>query len=405
MRMKTSWSRIIPIIIVLSFVPACGPLSDPAPPAELGLQAITRQPARPTPSPFPTPARDLITATPDERPCTDDDVAQLLRTMPVYHPGSGRLITLSSIGFLNGKDRFLARGINYYPARSPWQRFSGSDLAVIEQDFAALRHAHVNTLRLFIEHAPLFTCPGHGAVPDPAAFNWLDAVIRLAGAHGFRLILVLNHLPDLRAQPIYAGGDENLAKTAFIVTRYRDEPAVLAWDLRDAGDADYTPLDDSPAPFERAQVLDWLSRTAAAVRQIDPNHLITAGWSSDSESTIPLVDFVSFQHFGDEPSLRVRVAELRAYTTKPLLLTAFGFSTFDSDEADQAEYLRGAVRDAEGDGLAGWLVWTMYDFPVNVTCWPEPCASLDDVRHHYGLWHADRSPKPAAHTLQVLAGK
>jgi endo-1,4-beta-mannosidase len=325
--------------------------------------------------------------------------------MPVYHPGGGAFVALDADGFVIGGQRFVARGINYYPARSPWQRFHATSLPAIERDFAALKDAHVNTVRLFLWHEPMFVCPGHGAVPDPAAFDWLDALLRLASAYGFRVILTLNHLPDLAAQPLYTDQAEALAQTAYIVTRYRDEPAILAWDLRDAGDTDYTSLGDMPAPFTRAQVLDWLARTAAAVREIDPNHMITAGWANDSEATISLVDVVSFQRFGDAETLRQRVAALRALTDKPLLLIAFGYSTLAIRDTEQAQQLRAAVRAAEGDRLAGWLVWTMYDFPTDVTCWPEPCASLDDARHHYGLWRADGSRKPAANALETLAGQ
>jgi hypothetical protein len=389
------------IVLAGALLAACNTLSDSAPP-DSGLQAITRQPPGPTLTPAPTPPRALVTATPNARACTEDEVAQILRTIPAYRPGSGAFITLGTAGFLLNDKPFVARGINYYPALTPWQRFPGTDLTTVEHDFALLRQANVNTIRLFVSYDPLFTCPGYGAVPDPAALNWLDAVIRLASAHGFRVILTLNHLPDLHTQPLYTG--YTLPQTEFLVTRYRDEPAILAWDVRDSGDADYTSFDDSPAPVTRAEVLDWLARTAAAVRQIDPHHLITAGWASDSEGTIPLVDFVSFQHFGDEKSLRLRIAELRGYTDKPLLLIAFGFSTFNATEIDQVQWLRAAVQAAEVDRLAGWLVWTMYDFPTNVTCWPEPCASLDDARHHYGLWNTDGSRKLAADTLDLLAG-
>jgi hypothetical protein len=116
-------------------------------------------------------------------------------------------------------------------------------------------------------------------VPDPETFLWLDALIRLARDHDLRLIVTLHHLPDLRVQPIYADPGVTVAQTAFIVSRYRDEPAILAWDVRDSGDADYTPVGDLSAPFSRTQVLDWLARTTAAIRSLDPNHPITAGCS------------------------------------------------------------------------------------------------------------------------------
>ena len=389
-------------ILLLVVLVACG---QPAPPGDSGLQAVTAIPDQPSPTPAPTPARVLVTRTPVTSHCTNDEIAAIVQHMPAYRPGDGSFATLGPDGFLIDGAPFVVRGINYYPALSPWQHFPTANLITIAQDFDQLQAANVNTLRLFVWYEPLFLCPGSsGAVPNPQAFYWLDSILRLARERGFHLILVLHHLPDLIYQPLYHNPPNLLAQTAYIVTRYRDEPALLAWDLRDSGDQDYTPFSDEPAPFTRADVLDWLARTAAAVRQLDPERPITAGWRDDSEGTFPLVDFVSFQHFGDDQSLRERIAALRSLTDKPLLLVALGYSTFEIDESKQAIALRASVRAAENDSLAGWLVWTMYDFPTSVTCWPEPCASLDDERHHFGLWRVDGSRMPAANALETLAG-
>jgi hypothetical protein len=380
--------------------------TNPAPPDDTGLRAITLVPTQPsvTPAPTRTPERALVTATPDQHACAPEEVAAILRATPDYAPGDGSFVTLAGDGFALNGEPFFPRGVNYYPANAPWQRFPTADLATIEADFVTLHAANVNTIRVFLWYPPLFTCPGSGAVPDPESFLWLDSLIRLASAHKLHVILVLHHLPDLRFEPLYAYPDSAAAQTAFIVSRYRDEPALLAWDLRDSGDADYTPGGDQAPAFSRAQVLDWLARTAAAIHSLDPNHPITAGWAADSEATISLVDVVSFQHFGDSAeSLRRRIAELRAYTEKPLLLIAFGMSTYVRDESEQADYLSDAIRAAEMDRAAGWLVWAMYDFPTAVTCWPDPCASFDDARHHFGLWHVDGSPKPAVEVVEWLA--
>jgi hypothetical protein len=364
---------------------------------------VTVEPTQATATPAPTdrPARGVATPTARDPACQPDEVARLRQALPPYQPGDAPFVKLSRDGFVLAGKPFIMRGINYYPAESPFYRFTQTSLGVIEQDFARLRAANVNTLRLFLRYEPFFLCPG--AVPNPPTFRWLDSVLRLANAYGFRVILVLHDLPDLNRLPLYDTLDEVTAQTEAIVSRYRAEPAILAWDLRDAGDADYTPFSDDPPPVTRAQVLDWLARTAAAVRQIDPWHPITAGWADDSEATISLVDFVSFQHFGDDQSLRQRIAALRAYTDKPLLLIALGSSTLEITEIEQAQRLRATVRAAEADAIAGWLVWTMYDFPVSVTCYPEPCASFDDARHHFGLWRSDGTRKPGANALETLA--
>ena len=396
------WRYAATIILVnaLLLLAACDPA--PAPSNDSGLQAITLVPTVPTATPAPTRTseRALVTATPDQHACAEDEVATILRAMPDYVPGDGAFITVAGDGFTLYKKPFVPRGVNYYPANAPWQRFPTADLATIEADFALLHATHTNTVRVFLWYPPLFTCPGSGAVPDPDAFRWLDSLIQAAHTHDLRLIVTLHHLPDLRIQPIYTDPGAMLAQTAFIVSRYRDEPTILAWDVRDAGDADYTSIGDQATTFSREQVLEWLARTITAIRSLDPNHPITAGWATDSEATISLVDVVSFQFFGeDETQLRRRVADLRAYTDKPLLLIAFGMSTFVRDETEQADTLREAIRAAELDNLAGWLIWTMYDFPTSVTCWPDPCASFDDARHHFGLWRVDGSRKAAVEVL------
>lgn len=377
---------------------ACAP---DAPPHDTDLRAITAAPPQPTvtPVPTPTPARALVTATPDLSECSADEIAAIQHAMPDYRAGSSAFAKITGDDLTVNSKPFTVHGINYYPTSAPWQRFPTADLNTIEMDFASLSALGINTVRVFLWYPALFTCPGSGAVPDPAAFAWFDAVLRLANAHDLRVIVVLHHLPDLRSQPIYANPPYIQAQTAFIVTRYREEPAIIAWDVRDAGDADYASLGDQPALFERAQVLDWLARTAAAIRELDPNHLITAGWQTDVAATIPLVDVVSFQHFGEVDRLREKIADLRTYTAKPLLLIAFGMSTFAHTETEQADLIDETLRAAATDHLAGWLVWTMYDFPVAVTCWPDPCASFDDARHHFGLWRVDGSAKLAVTTL------
>lgn len=403
------------LIVLGTALAACDSGLDPPP--DSGLQAVTLRPTQP--SPTPGPATPTPTVTPAPRACSDEEVAAILRRVPAYRPDDSVFAVVVGNGFSVDGQPFMVRGVNYYPASYPWQRFMLADLNTIEQDFARLKRAHANTVRLFLWHPPLFTCPGYGAVPDPDAIAWLDKVIRLASAHNLRVIMTLNHLPDLTDEPLYTtGASAALAQTAYIVTRYRTEPTILAWDLRDAGDADYTPPEGGGnAPFTREIVLDWLSRTAAAVRQIDPYHAITAGWAHDSEATIALVDVVSLQDVGlldpGDLTLRERVAALRAYTSKPLLLTATGISTAHIDEAGQAQRLRETVRAAEGDQLAGWLVWTMSDIAPESACWPDPCAvavpdanadAPDDPRLLFGLWRVDGTRKPAANAFDTLAG-
>ena len=336
--------------------------------------------------------------------CSDDEAAAALDGLPPYEPAlQGDFIQVTGSRFtLSGVD-YRVHGINYYPLNAPWRRFlTEANLDAVTRELDLLHDAGFNMLRLFVWHGALFTCPGSGAIPVPEAFARLDAIIHLASARGFRLIVTLNDLPDLTDYPLYNSPAHSVAQTRFLVERYRAEAAILAWDLRNEGDIDYEAVGGHGGAFPRETVLTWLARTAAAVRALDANHLITAGWLRDETATLPYVDFVSFHHWDDALRLRARVALLASATAKPILLEEVGYSTYGLDEAQQAAFLRDALQAAEFDGVVGWLIWTAFDFPLEATCLPPDCPSQDSLEHHFGLWRVDYSPKPALTSVRVL---
>jgi len=162
------------------------------------------------------------------------------------------------------------RGVNYYPARSPWRRFlTQSDLSEVERELLILKAAGFNTLRLFLWNAALFQCPPAGVTPKVDAFTRLDTIIQAAASQGFYLIMTLNDLPDLDVFPLYTNPTHVQEQTRFIVERYRDEPAILAWDLRNEGDIDYGSIASfGQGRFNRDVVLNWLRcGTELATRQ------------------------------------------------------------------------------------------------------------------------------------------
>ncbi len=330
--------------------------------------------------------------------CDPQEVIKATRSVPAYVPkGSGGFAEIGPDGFVIDGAAYRPRGINYYPARAPWRRFLlEADPAAVARELDLLAGAGLNAVRIFLWYDALFDCPGSGAVPKPQAFARLDAIIRLAAERSFHLIVTLNDLPDLTIRPLYDFPHVAAAQTAYIVSRYRDEPAILAWDVRNEGDIDYI----RGAASSRA-VLNWLRETAAQIRQLDPNHLITAGWNENSQVTESMVDFVSFHHWSDGQRLRQRIAALRLSTRKPIVLEEVGYSTYGGAEMPQSNKLREVLAAAEAEGLAGWFVWTAFDFSTDVTCLPPACPSKDNGEHHFGLWRADYTPKPAVEVLRA----
>ena len=347
----------------------------------------------------------LHQAPPPLATCTAEQVAQAV--LPDYAPTeTGGFVRIEDGFFSIAGERFVARGVNYFPAQYPWRRFlTATNPQTLQTEFALLRDAGLNTLRIFLWYEALFDCPGSSVVPNVENVVRLDGIIHEAAAHNLRLILTLNDGPDLTQYPLYDGPSFAALQTEWIVSRYRDEPAILAWDLRNEGDIDYGSRDGIfGQKFSRGRVLDWLAQEAARVRRVDSNHLVTAGWLFDSLATEPYVDFLSFHHWWDAADAAQRVAEMRAATDKPILMEEVGYSTYVVTPEDQAENLQELIDMAEGEGLLGWLVWTAFDFPLTATCWPPPCVDAENQEHHFGLWMADYVPKPAVTVIRNQNG-
>jgi hypothetical protein len=324
--------------------------------------------------------------------CSTQQVNAALSAVPIYIPqGSGDFIVIQGDKFVLNGQPYLVRGINYYPVRAPWRRFlTDTDLTVVERELDLIRDAKFNTLRIFLHYESMFNCPGNGAVPRPQAFARLDGVIARAAARGFHLLVTLNDLPDLTIRPMYLYPAVADAQTAYIIKRYRDESTILGWDVRNEGDIDYT-----RHGFSATVVLDWLANTTSAVRQMDSRHLITAGWLDGAQATAKYVDFLSFHHWSISLALQARVTAFRTYTHKPILIEETGVSTIGGNEAQQVEMLKEVIGTADRLGLAGWMIWTAFDFPTDATCIPPACPSIDNGEHHFGLWRTDYRPKPA----------
>ncbi len=326
-------------------------------------------------------------------------------TLAAYKPSSSQpFVSLRDNHFMLGDKPFLARGANYYPSRYPWRRFlTQVDLQTVTEELALMRSYGFNTLRIFLWNAALFACPTVNDLPNPDAFARLDAVVKAAAAQNFHLIVTLNDMPDFAAVPLYTNQTVAPTQTRFIIDRYKDEPAILAWDLRNEGDIDYGWNDSlGRATFPRDDILAWLNTSAALVRSLDSHHLITAGWLHDSEATASAVDFISFHHWASADEMQKRVSEIRSKTDKPILLEEFGFSTFRHSLEEQQTLITSVAQSAESQNLLGWLVWTAFDLPLDATCIPPACPSADNAEHHFGLWFSNYTPKPVLESLRAI---
>jgi len=316
--------------------------------------------------------------------------------LAAYTPRENAFAILRQDTFRIDDARYVIYGVNYYPRDTPFARFLvETDLELVETEFGLMQDAGLNTLRIFLHPQQLFLCDA--AVPNPATFEVLDNLIALAHAYELRLLMVLHE--GIPANILYSAPDYLRAQLAFIVERYRDEPTIVAWDVRDSGDAD---IDGETVGRDAA--LQWLAETVIFIRGIDPRHPVTAGWQADSLVTAPLVDFVSFQSYGNQEDLQRDIADLRAGANRPILLSAVGYSTFNVSEVVQRNFLFQTFEAIENNNLMGWMVFQAFDYPRSVTCIAPDCPSPAQPLNQYGIWNTGYFPKLALEAIHIRTG-
>ncbi len=314
-----------------------------------------------------------------------------------YEATNSAFARFTDAGFTVSGETYEIHGANYYPRDTPFGYFlTETDMEAVQQELTLMRESGLNTLRVFLLYETLFTCTERGLQPNAESFQQLDALIAAAAAADFRVILVLNHVLD-STQPPVLSASAHTAQTRFIVSRYAEEPTLLAWDLRDNGDRDYS-------ASSRQAVLTWLADMAVLVRSLDSRHPITAGWKRFAQDTAPLVDFVSFQHFGEYEQLRQEIANLRGSVNKPILLAAIGYSTYQLDETSQRNLLYQTFEEIRHNDLLGWIVYMAFDYPRTVTCTPPDCPGEARPINHYGLWNTSYFPKLAVDAVERVTG-
>jgi hypothetical protein len=371
----------------------------PQPPLNTSsLEAVTPVP---TSAPQPTKVDQVIQAVVSVSPapaeaCYSDESQSTQEVIPSYVPSKGTFVHIQTSNFsLNGRP-FPVYGIDYYPRDTPWRRFlTETNAKNLPQEFDLLQQVGINTLRISLRNDLLFECEGSSLTPIAANIVRLDDIIQTAAQYHFHLILTLNDLADLKTHPLYTDSQFSSGQMVYLATRYHDEPTIIGWNLRDSGDTDY--LNGS---FERQTVLRWLADTAIQMRQVDHNHLITASWEQDIIAPIGVVDFVSIKVTNDLENLRQQIALLKDATDTPIVLTSIGYSTFGSSEEGQRDSLQAALDAAHNNHLAGWFVWTAFDFPLTVTCYTPGCVNTDSTDHHFGLWTTKYAPKLAVDVIR-----
>lgn len=315
-------------------------------------------------------------------------------------------------------------GINYEgPSNASWHMWEDRyfDPVAIGHDFDMMAAAGYNPVRIFIQHP----------IPDEVLggdYARLDAVVALAAARGLRLLITFND-----------DGDRDLARVArvdaSIARHLAGNGAVFGYDLRNEphlADIISSIYPDGSAPallssspvgsrsgtaYDTAQRLvssflgsnpsypsvpagaSWsrflaladaslaayLKVQIAAVRDVDPTHLITVGYNSPFWASLPsntLLDFRSIHLYpaADFESVHEALRSFEALaslSSSPLVLGEYGFSndtvapqTSAVREMAMALYLRVL-------GGAGDFKWMFSDDAIGYNAHENALGAID----------------------------
>lgn len=178
-----------------------------------------------------------------------------------------------------------------------------------------------------------FIKPGDFSTPNEAYFDFAHKVVQKAGEYGIVVWLAPAYLgygggDEGFFQELRAGGKDKLrAYGRFVGKRFRDLPNIV-WMLG----GDYT-------PESRDQ---WtVTELAAAIREEDPTHLMTAHHSPESSAVTAFGDqkWLSVDNFyGYEKSLfHPLLAEYRRYPVRPFVLLE---TTYEGEHNSRPDQIR-----------------------------------------------------------------
>src|SRR5438034_982599 len=168
---------------------------------------------------------------------------------------------------------------------------------------------------------------------------------------------------------------------AEVVTRYRDDPTVLAWQLVNEAEAGTSLTGDCP-DTATASLVGFATDMVALVKSIDPNHLLSlgsigsgqCGMDGDGYQTVhavPGIDLCEYHDYGDPADpvpgdewngMAVRLRQC-AQLGKPLFTGELGLRPDEADGtlAGRAALLDAKVRGQLAAGSVGVLAWDWRD--------------------------------------------
>lgn len=337
-------------------------------------------------------------------------------------------VSLVGTYFEKNNKPFIPVGAHWVPAKAALQWPYQWDAADIEADFSKMKDLGFNTVRFDLFWAWFEPRPGDY---NPLAFEQLDFFVKLA------------HQYDIYLHPtFFIGGEVGEAfwdvpwrhgrhphadpemlrlqtdHAAEIARRYKDEPAILAWDLTDE-----PPYWIAGGRTTDAMAINWTRLIAGAVRRVDLAHPLCVGTSMEDVSHGPFrpdniageVNFFSAHpysiyspHLFPDPMLSERGTYCGAFQTAlssgaghPVMIHEQGASSAQYKPERIAALDRVTMYSSLAAGANGFLLWCYTDAaPQTFNRVPYLRAPHET---QFGLTTWDRQDRPAGKELRSFS--
>lgn len=284
------------------------------------------------------------------------------------------------------------RLMNYYPANHGWEyMWLDWDQPTIDADFATIAGTNANTVRLILQ-------PKAFGFPTPSATmrSRLDATIAMAAAHGLRVQLTLF---DLWWDYTDTSGSKTWASQ--ILGPYKGDTRISSVEVQNEIDT------------TRWDAASWAKTMVPYVRSLVPKTLVTISPQITLDSLLKLKqtlagsepDFYSFHYYDPIDVVTSQLSQAKTIAgTVPVFVgetgtpSGVGLPTDPVDptlEAAQRDYLKAVTEATWNLDMGVPAPWILKDFAPGT--FSPTHTPLSD--YHWGLFHYDGVPKPAADYL------
>lgn len=352
-------------------------------------------------------------------------------------------------------------GINYWPVTSAMYWWRCFDAEEVVSDFARIREAEFDSVRIFLLWEDFQPAPDRVAdealtrltrVADIAAENSLSLLVTLFTGHmsGANWIpqWALETVDEAARFHVISGGrvvraklknwysNQGVMRAQALLARevamaLKGHPALWAYDLGNENS-------NCVLPPSSKQAMVWLEAMTTAIRSIDPSRPITlglhmedleedrnlgpreaarvcdflcmhgypiyAGWarSHTDEMILPFLGLVTRWLGGREVLFEEFGAPTIPRPAGRATRTMEGGSAFLLSEEEAAQYTHRALEVLHRFGLIGAMLWCYGDYVGTLRNRPP----LDEapIEPFFGLWRSDHSLKPAVAEIKTLAG-